>query len=200
MFAKEDEGFQEFYDRLLAKSNTMQSIQMSESKKTTRKDDPSKGSREGESKGKDKKGRGHNNMSNVRCWNCGKPFCSNGALLLRVTEGSFSGCSFLRPSEPWPLMPRKGWSTLEVPDGWLQVIRGPRPPAVRWPTALRGRGRDRPQNSNRKEANKGSSQAPQVPVPEVRRGHHKSLQLLRSELCVYSRQWTHWEPRCCASF
>ena len=72
-------------------------------------------------------------MSNVRCWNCGKPFCSNGALLLRVTEGSFSGCSFLRPSEPWPLMPRKGWSTLEVPDGWLQVIRGPRPPAVRWP-------------------------------------------------------------------
>ena len=48
MFAKEDEGFQEFYDRLLAKSNTMQSIQMSESKKTTRKDDPSKGSREGE--------------------------------------------------------------------------------------------------------------------------------------------------------
>ena len=65
-------------------------------------------------------------------------------------------------------MSRKGWSTLEVPDGWLQVIRGPRPPAVRWPKAPRGRGQDRPQNLNKKEANKGSSQ-PQAPVPEVRR-------------------------------
>ena len=24
-------------------------------------------------------------------------------------------------------MPRKGWSTMEVPDGWLKIIRGPRP-------------------------------------------------------------------------
>ena len=52
MFANEDEDFQELYDRLLAYSSTKQSIQMSESKKTTRKDDPmdvdalSKGSRE----------------------------------------------------------------------------------------------------------------------------------------------------------
>ena len=28
-------------------------------------------------------------------------------------------------------MPRKGWST----DGWLQVIRGPRPPSTKWPRA-----------------------------------------------------------------
>ena len=27
-------------------------------------------------------------------------------------------------------MPRKGWSTMEVPSGWLQVIRGPRPRSV----------------------------------------------------------------------
>ena len=40
MFANEDGGFQELYDRLLACSSTKQSIQMSESKKTTRKDDP----------------------------------------------------------------------------------------------------------------------------------------------------------------
>ena len=79
MFANEDEGFQELYDRLpLAYSSTKQSIQMSESKKTTRKDDPmdvdalSKCSRKGKSKGKGKKGKGHNHMSNVRCWNCGK--------------------------------------------------------------------------------------------------------------------------------
>ena len=40
MFANEDEGFQELYDRLLAYSSTKQSIQTSESKKTTEKDDP----------------------------------------------------------------------------------------------------------------------------------------------------------------
>ena len=39
MFANEDEGFQELYDRLLACSSTKQSMQMSENK-TARKDDP----------------------------------------------------------------------------------------------------------------------------------------------------------------
>ena len=27
---------------------------------------------------------------------------------------------------------RKGWTKVEVPDGWLQVIRGKRPPSVQW--------------------------------------------------------------------
>ena len=39
MFANEDKGFQELFDRLLAYS-TKQSIQMSESKRPTRIDDP----------------------------------------------------------------------------------------------------------------------------------------------------------------
>ena len=30
-------------------------------------------------------------------------------------------------------MPRKGWSTVQVPDGWLQLIRGPRPQSAKWP-------------------------------------------------------------------
>ena len=30
-------------------------------------------------------------------------------------------------------MGRKGWIVMEVPNGWLQVLRGPRPPAARWP-------------------------------------------------------------------
>ena len=78
MFTNEDEGFQELFDRLLAYSSTKQSIQMSESKKPTRKDDPmdvdalSKGSGKGKSKGKGKKGKDHNHVSSVRCWNCGK--------------------------------------------------------------------------------------------------------------------------------
>ena len=60
-----------------------------------------------------------------------------------------------------------------MPDGWLQVSRGPRPPAVRWPKAPRGRGLDKPHSTNKKDANKGSPQPPQPPqrpVPEVRRG------------------------------
>ena len=40
MFANEDEGFQELCDRLQAYSSTKQSVQMSESKKSTKKDDP----------------------------------------------------------------------------------------------------------------------------------------------------------------
>ena len=78
MFANEYEGFQELYDRLLAYSSKKQSITMSKSKKTTRKDDPmdvdalSKGSGKGKSKGKGKKVKGQNHMSNAECWNCGK--------------------------------------------------------------------------------------------------------------------------------
>ena len=30
------------------------------------------------------------------------------------------------------VMPRKGWSTMDVPSGKLQVIRGPRPRSVQW--------------------------------------------------------------------
>ena len=32
-------------------------------------------------------------------------------------------------------MPRRGWSAMEIPSGWFEVIRGPRPPSVRWPQA-----------------------------------------------------------------
>ena len=32
-------------------------------------------------------------------------------------------------------MVRKGWSQVEVPSGWVQIIRGPRPKSVQWPRA-----------------------------------------------------------------
>ena len=32
-------------------------------------------------------------------------------------------------------MVRKGWTKMDVPDGWVQIIRGPRPQSVRWPRA-----------------------------------------------------------------
>ena len=31
------------------------------------------------------------------------------------------------------VMGRRGWTKVEVPDGWLQVIRGPRPRSEKWP-------------------------------------------------------------------
>ena len=34
-------------------------------------------------------------------------------------------------------MDRKGWSQMEVPSGWLQVIRGPRLRSQQWPSAKR---------------------------------------------------------------
>ena len=48
-------------------------------------------------------------------------------------------------------MGRKGWTVMEVPNGWYEVLRGPRPPFVRWPVAARGqhqhaRGQSRPQS------------------------------------------------------
>ena len=32
-------------------------------------------------------------------------------------------------------MPRRGWQAIEVPSGWYEVIRGPRPQAQKWPFA-----------------------------------------------------------------
>ena len=58
IFANEDEGFQELYDRLHAYSSTQQSIRMSQSKETSEKDDPMDvdALSKGKSKGKEKKG------------------------------------------------------------------------------------------------------------------------------------------------
>ena len=29
-------------------------------------------------------------------------------------------------------MVRKGWTKIEVPEGWTQIVRGPRPPSAKW--------------------------------------------------------------------
>ena len=34
-------------------------------------------------------------------------------------------------------MVRRGWSQVEVPNGWVQLIRGPRPKSVQWPRATK---------------------------------------------------------------
>ena len=40
---------------------------------------------------------------------------------------------FLHPRQT--SMGCRGWQAMEVPQGWFNVIRGPRPPSVRWPQA-----------------------------------------------------------------
>ena len=36
------------------------------------------------------------------------------------------------------LMPRRGWQAMDVPTGWVQVLRGPRLPSQKWPSAKSG--------------------------------------------------------------
>ena len=115
MFANEDEGFQELYDRLLAYSSTKQSIQMSESKKSTEKDDPMdvdaliKGAGKGKSKGKGKKSKdkGKGKPSNAENSNWQKSWTVKGD----------------EHSDGWT------WKGEEQADGWwkmtdLQTIPG----------------------------------------------------------------------------
>ena len=61
-----------------------------------------------------------------------KPFLFKTALLQRVRLFDLVIFSCILVSRA---MPRNGWTTMQVPDGWLQVIRGPRPPSVKWPKA-----------------------------------------------------------------
>ena len=47
------------------------------------------------------------------------------------------------------LMVRKGWTQMEVPSGWVQILRGPRPKSEQWPkqsksiSKVKGRGQQR---------------------------------------------------------
>ena len=59
-----------------------------------------------------------------------------------IAHACFAVCSLcllfeflLHLCQPTHLMGRKGWSQMEVPSGWLQVIRGPRPRSQQWPSA-----------------------------------------------------------------
>ena len=57
--------------------------------------------------------------------------CSNGSLLVR--EPSALSVFVARRRS----MPRKGWTQIEVPHGWKQLIRGVRPRSEKWPRAER---------------------------------------------------------------
>ena len=61
--------------------------------------------------------------------------CSKSSLLQREVSVLFACFSTLLLPVSRGLMPRKGWSQLDVPSGWVQIIRGPRPRSVQWPRA-----------------------------------------------------------------
>ena len=54
---------------------------------------------------------------------------SRSSLLVREVS---IGCFFSRG-----VMPRRGWSSMDVPTGWVQVLRGPKPPSQKRPSVLR---------------------------------------------------------------
>ena len=60
-----------------------------------------------------------------------KPFRFKRRVACALDEFCFVFCASLLRRR----MPRKGWSTVEVPNGWLQIIGGPRLPAAQWPRA-----------------------------------------------------------------
>ena len=54
-----------------------------------------------------------------------------------VAKARSADCLFLllHPRQPVRSMVRRGWSQLDVPTGWVQIVRGPRPKSVTWPRA-----------------------------------------------------------------
>ena len=59
-------------------------------------------------------------------------------------------------------MVRKGWTHVEVPNGWVQLIRGPRPKSVQWPRA-----HDRKHQQPQRHIG-GQRQATEVPKKDSR--------------------------------
>ena len=64
-------------------------------------------------------------------------------------------------------MVRKGWTKVEVPDGWVKILRGPRPPSVRWPKARPAENKSRtPVDSRRCDPKKIATPPPSgQPLP-----------------------------------
>ena len=124
-----------------------------------------------------------------------KPFSlSNGALLTRVP--GFCQRRFLLRSQSVGDVPRSGWSTVDVPTGWVQVLRGPRPHSETWPTVQKAVGRWRKEKPSKSTPPKpGSvptaeykpSRAPEVAVAdavaEVKR-LEAAIEVLGGDTCM----------------
>ena len=68
-------------------------------------------------------------------------------------------------------MVRRGWSHVEIPNGWVQLIRGPRPKSVQWPRASK---ESKPQQQVRQQVRPSrpvtwSSRNPEEVVEQARK-------------------------------
>ena len=81
-------------------------------------------------------------------------FCSN-LRCSRVEAGC--GVLFLLISVRRRRMPRRRW--LPAPDEWVQIIRGPRPPSMKWPSATVTR---QSSNTVKKQGDVGGAQRPEA--------------------------------------
>ena len=87
-------------------------------------------------------------------------------------------------------MPRKGWTAMEIPSKWVQVLRGPRPKSKKWPVVSSGR---KQPTSNQQEPHRGRWRQPvpqrsnvRAPDPDAVLGH------ARSKSPVWRRFWPPW--------
>ena len=64
-----------------------------------------------------------------------KPFHAQDGHCFRVVRQCVLFDSFCTPVRRCSIMPRRGWSTADVPGGWIQILRGPKPRSEQWPRA-----------------------------------------------------------------
>ena len=71
-------------------------------------------------------------------------------------------------------MPRRGWTAMDIPSGWVQVLRGPRPKSEKWPVASSGR----QPTFNQQAPTRGRQPAPRsnvrAPNPDAALEHARS--------------------------
>ena len=76
------------------------------------------------------------------------------------------------------VMVRRGWTKVEVPDGWLQVIRGKRPSSTQWPRA-RSQQQVRQPGKPAPESKKPPTQPPSVSRRSVHPEHLRAAAVAR---------------------
>ena len=87
-------------------------------------------------------------------------------------------------------MVRKGWTKMDVPDGWVQIIRGPRPRSVQWPSV----GRQEVPMRSQPSISKPREKAPKQPTPK---GHPTESKIGRIEAALKVLGQQHSDARPC---
>ena len=87
-------------------------------------------------------------------------------------------------------MVRKGWTKMDVPDGWVQSIRGPGPRSVQWPSA----GRQEVPMRGQSAVSKPQEKVPKQPTPK---GNPVESKIGRIEAALKVLGQEHSDARSC---